>query len=172
MDDAKFWSLIDQARGGRAPLVPSADPDAMRRVLISLPTSEVAAFGKQFYELLCDLNQWRLWGAGYVLAGGMSDDSFHYFRSWILGKGEECFKTALSDPDGVSAFVEDGCEVDFEGLEYVAVEMCEEAGTEDPRDASDRDPDDAPSGEPFDEDTVGDSYPRSVAVARRLGNWS
>jgi hypothetical protein len=31
------------------------------------------------------------------IAGGMSDDSFHYFRSWIVGKN--AFEVAMTDPD-------------------------------------------------------------------------
>ncbi len=171
MDDAKFWSLIDRARGGSAPQLPSANDEELRRVLEALPIEDVQAFGRKFYELLCDLNNWRLWGVGYVMAGGMSDDSFHYFRSWIIGKGQDCVKSALADPDGVSDFVEDGCELENELLEYVAVEVCEAAGVDDPRDAGERFPDDLPPGEPFDEDSVHELYPKALAVARRLENW-
>jgi hypothetical protein len=83
----RFWALIDQARdkGGA-----SADPRKLKSILDQLTDTEVLEFGHTFYERVCDLNQWRLWGAGYVIAGGMSDDSFHYFRSWIVGKAETC----------------------------------------------------------------------------------
>jgi len=78
-----------------------------------------------FYEKLCDLNQWRLWAAGYVIAGGMSDDSFHYFRSWILGKGRDVFEVAMKDPDELGPFV-DNNDVDNELLEYAALNVLNE----------------------------------------------
>src|ERR1700690_13017 len=84
MNNEQFWGLLDQARGDSPE---SADPDRMRTIVEHLSDDEVMAFGLMFYEKLCDLNNWWLWGAGYVIAGGMSDDSFHYFRSWIIGKG-------------------------------------------------------------------------------------
>jgi hypothetical protein len=68
------------------------------------------------------LNNWRLWAAGYVIAGGMSDDGFHYFRSWIVGKGKKVFDIAMKDPDELGPFIDD-TEVDNELLEYVAVEI-------------------------------------------------
>jgi hypothetical protein len=92
----QFWGLIDQARAGDSR---SASPERLRKLLSQLSDDEVLDFGHIFYEKLCDLNQWRLWAAGCVIAGGMSDDSFHYFRSWIVGKGREAFEVAMKDPN-------------------------------------------------------------------------
>lgn len=78
ISDEQFWSLVDQVRAGNAA---SASPERLRNLLSRLSNDEILDFGHIFYEKLCDLNQWRLWAAGYVIAGGMSDDSFHYFRS-------------------------------------------------------------------------------------------
>ena len=117
-----------------------------------------------FYEKLCELNQWRLWAAGYVIAAGMSDDSFHYFRSWIIGKGRDTFEVAMKNPDELGPFV-DNNEVDNELLEYVAVNTLEQRGVEeDPRDRSDRRADDQPTGEPFAEDTAAAAFPKLAAL--------
>ncbi|MBV6457859.1 MAG: hypothetical protein HONBIEJF_00979 [Fimbriimonadaceae bacterium] len=172
MTDERFWELIDKCRSGTGPLSPSAEPERLAEVLQVLSDGELTAFGSAFYHKLCDLNTWPLWGAGYVLAGGMSGDGFHYFRSWIIGKGEAAFKVARSDPDGISAFVEDDCALDNELLEYVATEIADERGLPDPRDAEEHlSPDDEPSGESWDEDTVHLRYPKCLTVARRIGNW-
>jgi hypothetical protein len=82
--DEQFWSLIDQARGGSSA---TASPERLAETLNRLSDEMILEFAHMFYEKLCDLNQWRLWAAGYVIGGGMGDDSFHYFRSWIIGKG-------------------------------------------------------------------------------------
>jgi Protein of unknown function (DUF4240) len=84
MTNERFWNLIDQARAGSKK---SAFPKLMAKVLGDLSDEEIFEFGHKFYEKLCDLNRWQLWGAGFVINGGMGDDSFHYFRSWIVGKG-------------------------------------------------------------------------------------
>jgi hypothetical protein len=117
-----------------------------------------------FYEKICDLNKWRLWAAGYVIAGGMSDDSFHYFRSWVVGKGKNTFEVAMTDPDELGPLV-DNNEVDNELLEYVAVNILGQRGVEeDPRDRSDRLADGEPTGEPFEEDTVAAAFPKLTAL--------
>ena len=159
--DDSFWKLIDESRVGDSA---TATPERLAGTLKRLNDDEVLDFGLTFYEKLCDLNQWRLWGAGYVIAAGMSDDSFHYFRSWIIGKGKAVFEVAMKDPDELGPYV-DTDEVDNELLEYVAVKILEERGIEeDPRDRSDRRADDEPTGEPFAEETVAGSYPKLSAL--------
>jgi len=160
-NEEQFWCLIDQARAGS---FASASPEPLHKLLSRLSDDEILSFGHTFYERLCDLNQWRLWAAGYVIAGGMSDDSFHYFRSWILGKGRDAFEVAMKDPDELGPFV-DNNEVDNELLEYVAVNVLEQRGVEeDPRDSSDRRADDPPTGEPFEEGTVAAAFPKLAAL--------
>lgn len=170
MDNAEFWSVLDRARGTTSPEAASAEPENLKRVLESLGTEDVAGFAERFNVLLCELNTWELWGAGFVLAGGMSDDAFHYFRSWVIGKGETAFHAAMEHPDSVSEIVGDE-DLENEALEYVAIDVLEDRGLPDPRDDFEGFPDDEPTGEEWDEDEVGDLYPQCVAVAKRLGNW-
>lgn len=166
MRDERFWALIDQARDRSKA---SASPQQLTRVLKALSSGEIQNFNHVFYEKLCDLNHWRLWGAGHVISAGMGDDSFHYFRSWIIGKGKAVFEVALSNPDELGPFV-DTREVDNELLEYVPLNVLERRGIkEDPHDQSDRSPDGEPEGEPFDEDTVASSFPKLSSAIERLG---
>jgi hypothetical protein len=148
--DERFWTIIDKARGRSSA---SANPKALSRVLRPLPDREVLAFGHMFTEKLCALNFWGLWAAGYIIADGMSDDGFHYFRSWIIGKGKSVFDVAMKSPDLIGPWLDDR-EVNNELLEYVAVEIMKERGGPDPRDLSDCDADAMPQGQPFKEDTV------------------
>ena len=142
----------------------------MTRVLEGLSTSEIEDFDHAFGEKLCDLNHWRLWDAGYVISEGMGDDSFHYFRSWIIGKGKVVFEVALSNPDELGLFV-DTRDVGNELLEYVPLNVLRKRGSikEDPREQTDRSPDGEPEGEPFDEDTVVASFPKLSDAVYRLG---
>lgn len=152
MDDRHFWELIDLARTRRTGALdtsgPSVDPQDLRDVLDSQDDASVNAFGQRFYELLCDLNQWQVWGAGDVIGGGLTGDGFHYFRSWLIGKGRDAVRVALTDPDALAQFCCDGEEPENELLEYVAVEILESRGLGDPREDTERDPDGEPAGEP------------------------
>lgn len=134
-------------------------------MLSLLSDEEVQEFMREFYRKLVELNRWDLWAAGYVICGGMSDDSFHYFRSWIIGKGRQCYETALLNPSSLVPFLDDP-EVDNELLEYVALEVLEGRGIEDdPRAELEGDADGEPSGEPFDEETVDELYPALAEFA-------
>ncbi len=153
-----FWEIIDKARGAKpgvsSPKKASADPDRLLALLTKQPDDAVRGFGAEYARQMARLNRWSVWGAGYVIAGGMSDDGFHYFRSWLIGKGKVAVEQALNDPDGLGPFVDDE-EVDNEGLEYVTREVLMARGLED--EPGDEDP---PEGEPFDEETVEEAYPR------------
>lgn len=50
----------------------------------------------------------------------LSDDSFYYFRVWLLSQGEETFKAVLRGPGLLSRFVEDPNEARFEIFSYVS----------------------------------------------------
>lgn len=159
----QFWQTIDKARTGSNPMSPSASPERLAEVLKPLSDEDVKSFMTHFYRLLMDLNHWNIWGAGYVIAGGMSDDSFHYFRSWLIGKGESVTALAKSDPDALIDYIDDA-DVDNELLEYVALDVLEARGIEDdPRDGFEASADDEPAGTAFDEDEVFGNYRRLSA---------
>jgi hypothetical protein len=151
---SEFWSIL-KASGG--------DPNRLKNVLQSKPAEEVAAFGKEFYQGLIDLNRWNLWGAGYVMAGEMSDDGFHYFRSWILGKGQEAYEIARNSPDNLGQFATPNDEFGNELLEYVAIEILESRGISDPREDFDVTPDDEATGESWEEEDLPTLFPKLTA---------
>jgi hypothetical protein len=94
------------------------------------------------------------------MAGGMGDDSFHYFRSWIIGKGKSAYETALSSPDDLGPFASEDDEFENELLEYAVLDVLEERELDDPAEEFEGSPDDAPQGEAWDEDDVYDLYPK------------
>jgi hypothetical protein len=163
MPSSRFWEIIDLGRAQTKPSGASVNPRAMEKILGTLTDTEVLEFMREFYQGLITLNKWEVWGAGYVIDGGMSDDSFHYFRSWIIGKGQEVFETALSSPDDLGKFVQEHDELDNEELEYVAIEVLESRDLEDPRDEFEENADQDPTGQMFDEETVEMLYPKLAA---------
>jgi hypothetical protein len=157
----RFWTLIDAARGGGDPHLPSAPPGTMAEVLEGLSDAEVIAFGTAFTDEVCRLNDWRVWGAGNAIFEDMSGDGFHYFRSWLVGKGRFVAELALREPDALGSYVDDP-EVDNESLEYAALDVLKRRGLDiDPRDAA-GDADASPVGEPYGDDPVAE-YPNLMA---------
>jgi hypothetical protein len=155
-----FWQIIAHARGGNAPELPSADPHALIERLSPLDDTTLIAFDQAYTLNLQAINTWKLWGAGYVIAGGMSDDGFAYFRDWIIGKGETVFLIAQEDPDALAPYIDDP-EVENEGLGYAAASILEKRGVMLPE----FEPDMRTMGIPFDEETVEEAYPRLAALA-------
>lgn len=72
----------------------------------------------------------NLWAAAYIVMGGCSDDSFDYFRAWLLYLGKETYETIIKDPEKIIPHLkhleEDGDVPEFEDLLYVASMAFEE----------------------------------------------
>jgi hypothetical protein len=159
MDENEFWALIERSRA-KAPDEPE---QALEELLTGRPRDELEAFDRIYREQLARAYRWDLWGAGYVIAGGMSDDSFDYFCDWLIGQGREVFEQALADPDSladVPAAAEE--DVEAEGLRY-AVQEAYESTHGDELPASGPDHPAEPAGEEWDEDEVDALYPRLAA---------
>ncbi|WP_448808918.1 DUF4240 domain-containing protein [Agromyces bauzanensis] len=162
MTETEFYALIDAARAGATPDTPSAEPDALRDVVSELPDGRIGEFASEFRRQLMRLNRWSVWDAGYAACGGMSDDSFHYFRTWLIGKGAQTVDLALTDPDGLVPYL-DTDELENELLEYVAEEVLEDRGVDFDDDADFEPTDAEPVGKPFDEDTSEERHPQLAA---------
>jgi hypothetical protein len=161
-----FWALIDEARGSTERGAPSVEPERLRAVLTRLANDEVVAFGVEYCSQLARLQRWEIWDAGFVAADGMSDDGFHYFRSWLIGKGRDAVEQALRDPEGLVPYLDDS-DLDNELLEYVAIDILEEreAGV-DPRLISEWIPDGNPEGVAVSEADLSARYPAIAAWGR------
>jgi hypothetical protein len=157
MTDDEFWQLIDKARAGNKPKTPSASHKKLQRELSKMSVEDIVAFVRLYDARMAELNQWRIWAAGYLIEGGMGDDGFHYFCSWIVGKGREVFAIALSNPDLLGPYVTDS--LGNEELEYAALYALEEKGIEDPGDALGSRSYSSPRGEPFKEDDLAKWFP-------------
>lgn len=157
-----FWDLIARARGENDPMTPSAPAAALGEVLAGLDDAALLAFDREFQHKLIELNRWSVWGAGYVIAGGMSDDHFLYFRCWLIGKGEAAFGIALTEPDALGPYVDDP-DVDNEELLSVVSDVMAARNLEIPEEQFES-PDEGPSGEPFDEESVDGLYPRLATI--------
>lgn len=92
MDANTFWNLIEQ----------SESPQALHTNLAALPQDELVAFERMHAEAFVKSYDWGLWGAAYVIDGGCSDDSFDYFRAYLISRGRGIFENAVADPDSLA----------------------------------------------------------------------
>jgi uncharacterized protein DUF4240 len=95
-----FDALIERLMDGSEACCQHAARLAAR--LRELPPAEIAAFDHIRDDLLAESYRWDLWGAGYLINGGCSDDGFDSFRGWLFGQGAVTFQDALRDPDALA----------------------------------------------------------------------
>jgi Protein of unknown function (DUF4240) len=168
MDEARFWSLMDQAKAES-----NGDAHDQMRVLATkleaLSIPEILEYERLSEHFFALAYTYDLWAAGYILNGGCSDDGFEYFRSWLIAQGKDVFYNVLSNPETLADIeLPDEhleCQTMFE-VAWWAYEA--KTGEEMPRTV--RFPWEMGkselSGERWDEDTVGDKYPRLAAASK------
>lgn len=155
MDETTFWDIIKQSGG---------DPDRLMSALKERSTEELIQFHNLFRQKMNEAYRWDIWGAGYVINGGLGDDSFMYLLAWLVGRGREAFEAVLADPEALADY-EDG-DLDGESLMYVAEELYEgRTGQEIPWTVNSPS---EPAGEPWeeDEDVLRRLYPKLYAKYR------
>lgn len=157
VDADEFWTIVDESRAAAAPAKRGSAVKrhvrALTRALERLPATTVLEFEKQRRAQSARANRWDLWAAGYVAFGGMSDDSFLDFRSWLISQGREAFERVLADPDSLVelTFDSDGEDLGYaEEWGYVPLDVLDE---HEEVDDDELEPSGAePQGEPFPED--------------------
>jgi len=118
-----FWRLIELSRkGSEGDLY--VQLDNLHHRLMKLPEEALRSFDRIFWELMDEAYRADLWGAAYIIKGGCSDDSFDYFRAWLIMQGEQPFTEALKNPDGLAPRArrgqEMGSEFEFEDVLGIA----------------------------------------------------
>jgi hypothetical protein len=105
-----FWDLI--AFSSRP--TQDAQRRALQAELEKLEKDEIVAFDVGLWHLLGQANRVDLWAAAYLIRGGCSDDSFLYFRCWLVSRGKQVFEEALTDPDSLVGVVDPTGRYNFE----------------------------------------------------------
>jgi len=161
VDQQTFWKIIEQDRG---------DAKAIKIQLSKLPPEEISDWHRTYYDLHNALHRAELWDVADIIYNNLSgspsgDDSFHYFKAWLIGKGREVYETALKDPDELAGFITGGdlhVYCDNESLNYAAEKAWEALGKD--RELLDRNSNEAemPAGNRCDPENWAQRYPRLV----------
>lgn len=109
VDKKEFWGLIEESKGF------DVQAEWLTEVLSQKELEEVLEFEFMFQGLINESYQSRLWGAAFVLMGGCSDDTFDYFRGWLIGQGEEIYNKVINDPEYLAEYISED-NLDEEGF--------------------------------------------------------
>lgn len=106
--ETEFWGLIERTKKKTSDS--SEQIELLTELLSERPEEDIVAFEKVFLKLHAVSYQSDLWAAAYTIRGGCSDDSFDYFRGWLIAQGKDVFYNALKDPETLARVIkqEDG----------------------------------------------------------------
>ncbi|WP_226674682.1 DUF4240 domain-containing protein [Mesobacillus jeotgali] len=97
MSEIVFWEILKTARQK------GEDPEEQIEWLVShlskKPVKDIVMFDYFFNQNYLKSYTSDLWAAAYIIMGGASDDSFDYFRAWLLFQGKETYEEAINDPE-------------------------------------------------------------------------
>lgn len=124
----KFWKLIEQSKR-KSEGDFDEQVEIIKEKLSKLPVKEIVFFDRIFYELYAKIHSSNIWAAFEIINQGYSsDDTYDYFRAWLIGQGREIYEIAVSNPDNLAQIDSIATATDYSGelLMYVASEAYEE----------------------------------------------
>lgn len=99
MSEILFWEILKTAKQK------GEDSEEQIEWLVShlarKPVKEIVMFDYFFNQNYQKSYTSDLWAAAYIIMGGASDDSFDYFRAWLLFQGKETYETVISNPEKI-----------------------------------------------------------------------
>ncbi len=100
MNADEFWFLIDEAKSKSSKV---ADiPKLVEKQLFEPELEQIADFAAWLTTYLNLAHDRRLLLAASIICGMISDDSFTYFKCWLIAQGRSTFERALRNPDSLA----------------------------------------------------------------------
>jgi hypothetical protein len=157
MNTEGFWKYIeDSSRGAESS---EEQGENLVSMLVKLNSQEIISFDTHFSDYLHKAYRWDLWAVAYIIHGGCSDDSFEYFRCWLIGKGRAYYEAALANPEMAAKDVTPGDYAEAEDLLYAAMTAYEEVTGDNEMPARTVQRSREPEGKGWDEEKVHLLYP-------------
>ncbi len=101
VDEDTFWRTVEAARAREG-----GDPYAMAEALESrfadADDRTLRGFQRELVDASTRLYTWRHWDAAEMMCGGVSDDVFTDWRSWVISLGRETYTQIAEDPDNLA----------------------------------------------------------------------
>jgi len=120
LDENLYWQIVQESLNNSG--TQDGQQEYLVRRLQKLNPKDIVGFRLRTDKLLYDTYNSEMWCAGYIMNGGCSDDSFEYFRNWVISRGKDAYYRAKQNPDSLIEQVDEDAEFyDFEDFWYVAL---------------------------------------------------
>ncbi len=110
-----FWNLIDKAVE-----VSNGDNSIKEQYLITelakLSFEDILEFEISLRKAIIEADDYKIMGAAKIIEGYLSDDSYLYFRCWLIGLGKKAYFEALKNPDSLASYIQSNEFAEFEPL--------------------------------------------------------
>ncbi|PXX35300.1 DUF4240 domain-containing protein [Undibacterium pigrum] len=101
MNDQDFWQIV--AKANHTARYQRFRAEDLEYHLSKLPPERIVEFDIHFHKLVRQAEIGDVYGAGCLLHHDyMSDDSFLYFRYWLISMGQVAYEQALLNPDSMA----------------------------------------------------------------------
>jgi hypothetical protein len=101
VDLEEFWALVE--RSGRESADPEERTDRLIDALTGYEPGDIVDFQVHVDALRDRVDNYRLWGAAWLICDGLcDDDGFWCFQAWLIGQGREIFEAVAADPDALA----------------------------------------------------------------------
>ncbi|HSA52755.1 MAG TPA: DUF4240 domain-containing protein [Yinghuangia sp.] len=96
----ELWQIVETSRRRVAdPADGDAVAAAVSAELATRSAAEIVLADRTLWTLMAESERHAVWAAAYLINGGCSDDSFDYFRGWLIAQGRDVFTHVVDDPD-------------------------------------------------------------------------
>ena len=116
-----FWLLLDNA------VKVANGNDLVKEIFLSAvlekhSLEEIKNFEIVFRQCIFDADDYKVMAAQKIITNYVSDDSYLYFRCWLIGQGRQVYTETLKNTDYLANIVHKGDLCSWEGLMYVATD--------------------------------------------------
>lgn len=119
MDETEFWKIIDYSIANSKNDKLEQEKTIVEKLSAYNP-EQIIEFEIILRQLIIQADDFKTMAAQKIIEDYVSDDSYIYFRCWLIGKGEEIYKGTIRNPDFLSDRIAQDDDFYFEGLLYVA----------------------------------------------------
>ncbi|WP_395077879.1 DUF4240 domain-containing protein [Flavobacterium sp.] len=119
MDKIEFWKIIEYSIAKSNNVKSEQEKVIIEKLAIYSP-EQIIEFELIFRQLIIDADDFKIMATQKIIEGYVSDDSYLYFRCWLIKKGEKIYTETLKNPDFLAENINQGEKSYFEELMYVA----------------------------------------------------
>ncbi|TAE18086.1 MAG: DUF4240 domain-containing protein [Bacteroidetes bacterium] len=120
MNKQEFWKIIDASL--KVSTQHKIRSQAITDLLSQYLPEQIIKFEVILRELITEADEYGVMAILKIMEGWVTDDSWIYFRCWLIGQGEQTFYETLKEPDSIANKVDKNTNFEFEELLYVATD--------------------------------------------------